>query len=341
MRKKEVLARALDVLLPGRIFFPFKYRVYDGLLVLAYHRVLDIIDPIQFCYDMDLVSASTSEFDYQMSYISQYMHPVSEDEVIAAIRGEKSLPKRAVLVTFDDGFDDNYFNAFPILKKYSVPATMFISTHYIDGNSPIWFDWLASLFMASSANVVRVPDLGIKYERSDRLLNHRHFHDLIVRLRAMGNDKRLSILAYLEAEYSDAMREIDTRQSRFMTWSQVSEMSKSIVSIGSHTVSHPILSRLDDHNIEYEIIESRRIIESRIQKNVKSMSYPTGMESSFTDKVVDIVRKAGYEIAFTYQHGENRMPINDAFRLKRLHVEHHIKASYFKSMMKLPLIFRD
>lgn len=341
MRKKKILACTLDMMLPNDIFFGCKYSLWNGLIVLAYHRVLDVPETNAFEYDMDLVSASIDEFDHQMSYISRYMHPVSEKDLVAVIYEGKTLPKRAVMVTFDDGFDDNYLHAFPILKKYSVPAIMFISTSYVGGKEPIWFDWLASLFMSATTDIIQIPDLDKKYVRGDTSLNRHHFHDLIIRLRAIPNNRLLAILDYLKHEYEPCMRHINTSHSRFMSWDQIVEMSQSQIDIGSHTVTHPILSQLAEHEISSEIIESKRTIEARINKPVISLSYPTGMESSFTEKVVDIVKHAGYKLAFTYQHGYNTIPIPDVFRMKRVHVERHVSRAYFNSMMKFPMVFRD
>ncbi len=341
MRKKDMLARAVEVLLPSDLFFGCKYFLWNGLIVLAYHRVINVQDVNSYEYDMDLVSATIEQFEHQMFYISKHMHPVGEKDIVSYLYQGKKLPKRAIMVTFDDGFDDNYLNAFPILIRHSIPATMFISTYYIGGNEPIWFDWLASLFMSATVNVINVPDLGIEYIRGGRTNNRNSFLDLIIKLRAVSNEERLSTLQYLKNEYKQYMSHINTNKSRFMNWDQVNEMSQSIIYIGSHTVTHPILSRLDDDEISVELADSKRIIEDRINSQVNSISYPTGMESSFTDKVIDMVRTCGYKLGFTYQHGFISMPIKDPYRMKRVHVENHINAAYFNSMMKFPMVFRD
>ena len=342
MRKKEILARTLDALLPGGVFYGCKYAIWNNLMVLAYHRVIDVNKPSDFQYDMDLVSASIKQFDYQMSYISRYLDPISENDLISHLYSGTALPRRSILVTFDDGFDDNYYNAYPILKKYSVPATMFISTQYIDGHKPIWFDWLASLFMAGNVTVIEIPALSARYIRGHHDENRRHFHDLIIKLRAIDNTIRLKIIAELEKNYTESMLHINSGNSHFMSWDQVVEMSNSsIIDIGSHTVTHPILSRLTSQEIDYEVSESKTIIEQKINKTVNSLSYPTGMKSSFTDDVVKLVKKHQYKIAFTYQHDCNSLPINDPFRMHRLHVENHVTNQYFNSMLKFPMIFAD
>ncbi len=89
-----------------------------SIKILAYHRVMDI-DEMTYNYDEELISASCSDFDWQMDYLNKNYNPISMQGVINCVIGNEKFPKKPIVVTFDDGFIDNYENAFPILKKHN------------------------------------------------------------------------------------------------------------------------------------------------------------------------------------------------------------------------------
>ena len=340
MRKKEILARSLSFVLPNALFSNVRHWFKNDLIILAYHRVLSVNKGSVFQYDTGLISATVDEFETQISFIRKYYNPISETQLINHIYHNEPLPPKPVMVTFDDGFDDNYLNAYPILKRYNVPATMFVSTAYIGGNEPIWFDWLASLCISASMKKIEIPVLKKSYiinEYPDRELIYK---DLIKVIREINNEVRLKVLDQLKVSYSDYMIHIDRSMSKFMNWNQVIEMSNDNITVGSHTVTHPIMSRLNNTEISYELNTSKEVIESHINKNIMSFSYPTGQATSFTNYILNEVINSGYKVAHTYIHGINKLPINQPHSLNRLHIESHVNESYFKSMLMLPEIFR-
>ena len=106
--------------------------------ILAYHRVLDIAEEDSFPFDIELVSASVSAFTSQMQYVKQHFTPMSFASLLQCLDRGGPPPPGAVIITFDDGFADNYYNAFPVLKKFNIPATIFLSTGYIDNQNISW-----------------------------------------------------------------------------------------------------------------------------------------------------------------------------------------------------------
>lgn len=341
MRKKDILAYALDYGTPKSLASTTRSLFSNELMILAYHRIINIAADNSYPYDSELISASLQQFDYQMAYVKKHYNPISEAQLIDHIDNNIPLPPKSVMVTFDDGFDDNYHNAFPILQNYAIPATMFIATSYIDKNEPIWFDWLASLCIAGTMASIDVPLLGKKYLTNDYSSRSEIFKDLIVQIRKTDNDIRLAVMEQLASDYASSMTHIDKSMSRFMTWNQVTEMSRNNISIGSHTVTHPIMSQLKNDSIHFEIIESKRVIEAKIGMVVNSFSYPTGQSASFTPQITAAVVTAGYKVAHSYIHGVNKTPIQNPYALNRMHIESHVHNSYFNAMLLLPEIFRD
>lgn len=341
MRKKDMLACVLNKTLPLPLLSYISSYFNNNLIVLAYHRVLETIPDNNYPYDAELVSANVEQFEYQMKYISTFYNPISEDKIAECLENNISIPKRSVLVTFDDGFDDNYYYAYPILKKYNIPATIFISTGYIGSETTLWFDWLASLVFSSTTNTIDIPQLKSKYIRGEYSENKEIMVDLIKKLRKVSNKSRLEILSYLKEAYSKDMQHIDQFKSHPLSWNQVKEMSNQGINFGSHTVTHPILSRLEDDELEFELVESKNKIELELNKPVISISYPTGMQDSFSRKVLKKVKGLGYKLGFTYIHKKNRVPIDNKYSMYRYHIESHVNESFFNSMLVFPKVFKD
>src|SRR5580698_8575584 len=128
------------------------------LRVLAYHRVAELKDPLT---DDPSLSASPAGFAAQMRHVAKYYHPVAMPEVLDAIERNLPLPERAVLITFDDGYADFAEIAWPILKQFRLPATVFVPTAYPDHPElAFWWDRLYQAFARTTQTVLRNSPLG-------------------------------------------------------------------------------------------------------------------------------------------------------------------------------------
>ena len=339
MSKKEMLADLLDAILPDKFY---RYlSLLNGneqkLTVLAYHRIMDISE--DFPFDIELISASCHQFDKQISYIAKYYNAITLEELVACIDGCKSLPKNALLITFDDGFDDNYENAFAILKKYKVPATIFISTDFISSGKTLWFDQL-SYFILNIDNDTLKKIIINNFEGDIEISNRRKIlEDVMEFLKVIPNDKRVKLIETLYSVNDFIYNDEHKKLSATLSWDQVREMDASLISFGSHTLSHPILSQLSDQNLRCELIDSKSEIEKQLNHQIHSIAYPVGTESAFTDKVLNFSQQAGYKLGFSYISGVNDWPIKNCFALKRLHIERYTSQSLFKGMLALPWLF--
>ncbi len=341
MSKKQLLANLLNKLFPHGMLSSIRAFLKDELIVLAYHRVCDI-KKSQYIYDIELISADSDSFEYQIKYIKKHYNPISMNQLIDYIENKKSLPKKPILITFDDGFDDNYTKAFPILKKYNVPATIFITTSYIGTDKTIWFDHLASLIFLLEKDRLFIKEIGKTYNLSQTKKERGPVMEALCEdLKLIPNTLRESILERLNNEYSSILKNIDNRQSRMLNWEQIKEMSDSIIDIGSHTVTHSILTKLTDEKIYYELSESKEILEKELGVEIASISYPNGNEDAYNETVINNLNKLNYKIAFTYIAGNNPLPIANKLAIKRLHVENYINKNYFNMLLCMPGIFSD
>jgi peptidoglycan/xylan/chitin deacetylase (PgdA/CDA1 family) len=308
--------------------------------VLAYHRVWDIDHEPDFPFDAELVSASTADFAWQMEYVRLNFTPITCSMLLAILDGRQAAPSRPIVITFDDGYEDNYENAFPILQSLGVPATIFVSTGYIGGQETYWYDRLAYLVLNGLPSAFVVPPFNLTIKLTgDVALRRQELGRILKACKQVRNSARLEGLRIIEREVNLPKGEMPLSLSRPMSWQQVREMSAAGIEFGSHTVTHPILSRLDDNELWQELTESKRVLEEHIEVPVQTISYPVGGPSAFDARVRHMARSAGYKLGFSYISGTNSMPLEDRYSLRRLHTERYTDRAYFTAMLQLPEFF--
>ena len=302
--------------------------------ILAYHRVCDVASHKNYLFDTDLISASVAQFEWQVKYIKKNFDPITFSDYIAFLDGKMSLPKRPVIITFDDGFEDNYTNAYPILKSHGIPATFFISTNYIDSKEVFWFDQLVYM-VKSATKLTRIEAFDLNISSVDKIQAVR---SVLGRVKELDNDSRLEGIKEIVKKVGYSVPDGGYAESRPMTWDQVAEMSRNGMEIGSHSKSHPILSKVSDELLKEELAGSKEVIESRTGHSCDVFCYPVGSKSICTEKVVNEIKKAGYRLGISYMSGVN-LPRDDCFRMKRLHIEEDIDKELFVSMLSMPRMF--
>ena len=170
---RQRAARALD----GVGLVPLLARVrnlFGGRLrILAYHRVITIEDENDFPFDLDLVSASAEQFRQQMCIVRRCYEPITFRQILALLDAGRTPPRDAIVVTFDDGYDDNYRIAFPILAELGVPAVFFVSTGYIESGMPYAYDWLVHLICTARVPRVEIDALGFDAAIPDAISGRR------------------------------------------------------------------------------------------------------------------------------------------------------------------------
>lgn len=337
MRKKELLATGIKALGAWPLVRAARRLGRRELIVLAYHRVMDAGPENEYPFDPELISASPEEFRWQMKFVHRNFDVVSFKDVIDHLHGRAQLPARALVVTFDDGFDDNYRHAFRILKEVGIPATFFVSTGYIGTERIFWFDWLAHLFMRVPAGAIRIRELGDALPLGNDANSRREAtNHALARIKNLSERRRLEILDELQPlgrEYCDPNA---TATSRPMTWEHVIEMHRGGMEIGSHTVTHPILSTMEPAELQMELTQSKADIEQRLNAPVNVIGYPVGTSDAFNTAVVEGVQKAGYELACSYIPGTNAVDRLDRFRMRRQHIERYTSRVYFEALLSWP-----
>lgn len=282
-----LLGHCLSVIAPRILGVHGKNR----LATLIYHRVLPDNDP------MRPYEVTADQFEQQMALISKFFKPVSVQTALAGLR-DNTLPENAVCVTFDDGYADNFEVALPILEKYAIPATVFVSTGYLNGGR-MWNDTVLESFRLFNTADIDLTELGLQRYRigsdSDR---YQAAVSVLKEIKHWPVSKRL-LTAQAIGELAGQLP-----CDLMLTDAQVIELSGRGVEIGAHTVTHPILANLDMQESENEIFSCRQYLEKLLGKQVKYFAYPNGRpEFDYKDFHVELVKAAGYEAAFSTTWG--------------------------------------
>lgn len=287
---------------------PFPYISYSKVRnyqILIYHRVNDENDPF-------FPAIPVSVFRKQMFYLSQNYHVMSLEEILLTGTHTR-LPKNTIAITFDDGYMDNYTYAFPILKEFKLPATIFLSTGYIGVDEAIWHDRVFNAWRQTRVSSFVFE--GFKYSMNtleEKLKVQDAILDYLKRLRP-GN--RLKNIQRLEEQLHISKDE--KPQNIMLKWPMIKEMYNHGISFGAHTVTHTILTALPIDSVRKEVYQSKEAIEDILKVPICLFAYPNGKGEDFNSEVKEIIKDAGFLGAVTTIFGTNR-GFQDEFELKRI-----------------------
>jgi peptidoglycan/xylan/chitin deacetylase (PgdA/CDA1 family) len=306
---------------------------WHGVLTLAYHR---IGADSRTLFDTDLWSATPESFDAQVRLLKKHFDIISPRDLRGVLRKGSG---RYTLITFDDGYLDNYKAAFPILKAHNVPATFFVATSFMDSPRPSWYDEVAWMVRTSTRD--RIIDKSwlpapVYFDEPDRLEAVRSLLRVYKSLPGERTEAYLDFLA--EATGSGRSTAAHTRVT-WMTWDMLREMRAAGMSIGGHTVNHPILARLSREEQHKEIEVCKERLEAELGQPMTVFSYPDGTKESFNDDTCDLLGYSGVEFAFSYYGGFQRFHSWDPYDIPRVRVEMYTTPAMFKATLTLPRMF--
>jgi peptidoglycan/xylan/chitin deacetylase (PgdA/CDA1 family) len=337
VRLKRFAARTLAPIGAFRACGALRSLADGKLLLLGYHRVLPTAGPDGHAGDIELVSATPEDFEWQMRYLAKRFEPVSFAQIAASLDGGPPLPKRAVTVTFDDGFYDVHAHALPVLKRTGMSATVFVSTDYVDNGGVFWFDHVAWTVSQAAPGSLRLPDSLLPLARDTTAAGARRTTVALLKwLKSCDEGLRKDYVDGLRADFPMPPAGL---LGRAMSWDEIREMSAAGVELGSHAVSHRRLAALSAAELEHELGHSKKRLEEETGKAVTALAYPFGGRNAFDDRVVTLARQLGYRIATTYIPGVNRAGRLDPFALVRQHVERDTSRAYFEALVSVPEVF--
>lgn len=274
------------------------------LSILIFHRVLESYDFMR----PDEITAK--EFDEKMQLITQYFTPLPLSDAVDKLKNN-TLPQRAICVTFDDGYRDNAEVAFPILKKWNIPATFFVASGFLDGGR-MWNDTVIETVRNYQGDEINLTELGLgAFDTQSNHQKERSAQLIIQQIKHLQQQERDQKVEFIASHAKHLPNDL------MMDSAQVRNMSEQGVFIGGHTVTHPILATQTTKKAEQEIMQGKKELEDIIQSPITEFAYPNGKPGQdYLPEHVDIVKKLGFKLAVSTEWGVSNGK-SDIYQLNR------------------------
>jgi peptidoglycan/xylan/chitin deacetylase (PgdA/CDA1 family) len=258
----------------------FMLQAVRRLTVLAYHGIDD-----------------PTSFRHQLLYLAKAMRPVSFDEVLAAMHGGRSLPARAVLLTFDDGHRSLLEAGLPLLRERGFPGVAFIVPGVLDTDRPFW--WTETeLLMGRGGRSERLPGLSPAA--------------MVSRLKRLPDAERLEVVDELRATADGP-----SPRTPQLRRAELPLLESAGITVGNHSVTHPCLPHCDDGKVAAEITGAHRLLRDALGREPATFAYPNG---DWDARAEQVLADTGYEAAFLFDHRANPSNPRHPLRISRLRV---------------------
>lgn len=300
-------------------FAPFRMLNRNKALILMYHRFRETADG---------VSTSARCFAQQLDYLSEHYRIVPLSELAGYLISGRPVPPGLAVITIDDGYRDCYDIAFPILRERKIPATTFVVTDFVDQATWLWTDKVRYLTASAAGSVLEatIEDHPLRIALDGRYSRLKGAERVNTELKLISDEAKEDAICEIAETLGVKLPNIPPPEFLPLTWEQIRELDSSGVEVGSHTVTHPILTRITGEKLRHELRESRARLEDVLRHKVELLGYPNG---DHNPAVQHEAARAGYTCAVTADYGLNNGRSN-LLALKRIHTEHDI-AHFVKS----------
>jgi peptidoglycan/xylan/chitin deacetylase (PgdA/CDA1 family) len=249
-----------------------------------------------------------------MAYVATSYQVVTVRDVLAVLRtrNKKDLPPRAVLVTFDDGYYDFEEQAWPILRRYKIPATLFVPTAYPDHpEQTFWWDDLYQALQNSNRQENLNSPIGT-FSLSTTALRNQAYQRLKNHIKTLNHAQAILTVRELCSELG-----VQTATNCIMSWDTLRNLSQAGLTLGAHTRTHPLLNRISLDEAREEAIGSFKDLRREIGFALPIFAYPSG---EFSNEVVSMLKREGVALAFTTKRGINHITHMNPLRIQRINV---------------------
>ena len=302
-------------------------------VVLMYHRVLTPEERRRSGSHPALI-VDRDSFAKQMAALKRRFRVLSVEEFADYLERRVPFPSRSCVITFDDGWRDNFTNALPILAEHELPALVFLPVNYIGRPRLFWQEALAHLLVQS---VLAVRTDASRAPRLRKLLAPAGLEEILnigdddprpSIVAAIADRKSLSravvaeVVTGIAAELAVNVDDLSATDG-FIDWAQADAMSQRRVAFGGHGAEHLLLTQVSRPEAEAEIRVSKDVLDRRLKQWVPTFSYPNGY---WTSDIAEMVRAAGYRLAFITRRGFVSCD-DDPFKIRRINVQENLAAS--------------
>jgi peptidoglycan/xylan/chitin deacetylase (PgdA/CDA1 family) len=275
------------------------------LSILIFHRVLERPDPL-FPEEPD-----TARFDKILGWVKRSFNVLPLDHAVQALQ-HGDLSARALAITFDDGYADNYTLAVPLLQRHGLHATFFVASGFLNGGR-MWNDSLIEAVRGTTAERLDLTDEGLGTHSLATLSERRRAIEcLLPQVKYRPPVQREAVVKWVAQRCGASLP-----NDLMMTNQQLQALHRAGMGVGGHTLSHPILARVDDDDARVEIIGNKQFLESLLGLPMTLFAYPNGKpDSDYGKRHTAMAREAGYAAAVTTSPGVAR-PGADPMQLPR------------------------
>jgi peptidoglycan/xylan/chitin deacetylase (PgdA/CDA1 family) len=304
---------------------------WRGLLVLAYHR---IGDGSASAVDRALWSATPDELDAQIRLLQRCADLIGPGD----IRDALSSRGRHVLLTFDDGYRDNFEQALPVLSARGAHAVFFLATGFLDEPTVPWWDEVA--WMVRRSELAGLPgglaNGPLQFHDADR---EEAVAALLARYKRLPGPETEAFLDRVAEATGSGRCPASEAEGMWMTWDMARAMRDAGMSFGGHTQTHPVLARLSRDDQAAEIDACERRLREELDVGMELFSYPVGMRDSFDNVTRGLLEERRVEHAFSCYGGRPPREGWDALDIPRATVGHGMGDERFAALVTIPRLF--
>jgi Predicted xylanase/chitin deacetylase len=264
-------------------------------------------------------------FEEQMSYLASSYPVISMADLLNVYETGAKLPPRSVMITFDDAYRNFAECAWPIMKRHNLPVTLFVPTAFPDHAERIfWWDRLRQAFNLTSRRDTLATPLG-PLSLATKKQQEKSLKRLEAYVKTLSHEKALVWVEQI-------CQELDAPclKSNVLGWYDLRQLAAQGVTLGAHSRTHPLLNRVSLQAAEAEIVGSLQDLEKKIGIAPPIFAYPHGQ---FTEKIVSILRHAGFALAFTTLRGTNDLRHADRLRLRRINIGSRANLSILRARL--------
>lgn len=303
----------LNLMQASGAFAPFRFANRGKALVVMYHRFTD---------NEDERAISVRAFREQLDYLAAHYRLVPLSYVGDLLANGKSLPPGLASITIDDGYRDAYEIAFPLLRDRKLPATLFVVTGFVDRKTWIWPDKLRYLISRTQKNVLEqtVKDRAFRLQLNGRAARLEAIARINSILKLMRDEAKDEMIDRIASSLGVELPCAPPPEYGPINWEQAREMDAAGVEIGSHTLTHPVLTNIDGERLRRELSDSKSRLESILDRRVELFCYPNGDSNNSVEREV---KRAGYTCAVTTEEGLNGER-SDPLKLMRIPTACHL-----------------
>jgi len=272
--------------------------------ILMYHRFSEAQSPH---------AVSRAGFERQLRIIKRWFNPMTLTQLAQSIEKDGRAPENAVVITVDDGYQDFYEIAYPLLRLYEVPATFFVTTGFVNQELWLWPDqvsWLLARMPEGIISHQTVAGLTLDMRRPKEEL----WQTLIDHFLSIANVDRLSGIADLEQLCGQELPATAPPKYAGSQWSQLEEMQRNGIEIGGHTYSHPSLGHMTSDEVSQELERTSNLLTENLGSMLRSFCYPNGSPEDYSDSIKQQVKDAGFTAAVTAFSDRYNVKLDFAWR---------------------------